>query len=252
MPLGLQILSRKVYIIETFLKKKAVKTGSENVYEAYGRARNDLNKLIKNTKANYFMSTLNNTKKNPKKIWKMVNKLTNKHSKTTNITKVITDDKIIEESRVITNTFNTFFNEIGVNLTEGLPESATTPESYITLRNSIFEIQNVSETDVFKLLSTIKSSKATGHDRISPKLLKDSAGVIAPTLTKIFSQPITARIFPEDLKVSIISPLHKTGSKLECNNYRPISVLSAVAKVFEKLISNQLYIQGVSKKLQTL
>ena len=135
----------------------------------------------------------------------MVNKLTNKQSKTTNITKVITDDKIIEEPRVITNTFNTFFNEIGVSLAEGLPESATTPESYITPSNSIFEIQNVSETDILKFLSTIKSSKAIGHDRISPKLLKDFAGVMAPTLTKIFNQSITAGIFPEDLSLNYLA-----------------------------------------------
>ena len=225
-----------------FLRKTAVKTGSENVNKAYKRVRNDLNKLIKNTKANYFMNALNNTKKNPKEMWKMVNKLTNKQSKTTNITNVITDDKIIEEPRVITNTFNTFFNEIRVNLAEGLPESATTPESCITLSNSIFKIQNVSETDVSKLLSTIKSSKATGHHRISPKLLRNAAGVIAPTLTKIFNQSIRTSILPEDLKFSIISPLHKTESKLQCSNYRPISVLFAVAKEFEKLISNELYI----------
>ena len=115
-----------------------------------------------------------------------------------------------------------------------------TPQSYITRSNSIFEIENVLETDVFKLLSIIKLSKATGHGRIPPKLLKDSAGVIAPTMTKIFNQSITAGIFPENLKLLIISPLQKTGSKLECNNYIPISVLSAVAKAFEKLISNQL------------
>ena len=121
-------------------------------------------------------------------------------------------------------------------------QSATTRESYITPSNSIFEIQNVPETDVLKLLCTIKLSKATGHDKISPKLLEDSVGVIAPTLTKIFNQSITTSIFPEDSKVAIYSPLHKTGSKLECNDYRPISVLSAVTKLFEKLISNQAYI----------
>ena len=246
-----------------FLKKKAVKTGSGNVHEAYKGARNDLNELVKNTKANYLMSALNNTKKYPKEMWKMVNRLTNKQSKTTDIPKIIIDDKIIEELRIIRNTFNTFFNEIGDvftkdlpggnlrskmkmrallkirrcnvitfrnrqkhtnfqlnfirvflsipecdyitspnfelgshlhftseigdNLAKGLPESATTPESHITPSNSIFEIQSLSEIGVFKLLSTIKSSKATGHDRISPKLLKDSAGVIAPTLTKIFN-----------------------------------------------------------------
>ena len=47
--------------------------------------------------------------------------------------------------------------------------------------------------------------------------------------------------FPNDLKTAIISPLYKTGSKTECSNYRPISVLSTVAKIFEKLISVQLY-----------
>ena len=123
-------------------------------------------------------------------------------------------------------------------MAECLPDSATTPESCIAPSNSIFEIQNVSKTYIFKLLSTIRSSKATGHDRISPKLLRDSAGVITPALPKIFNQFITAGIFPEDLKISIILPLHKTGSKLECNNYIRISVLSAVAEVFEKLISN--------------
>ena len=48
--------------------------------KAYKRARNDLNMLIKNTKANYFMNALNNTKKNPKEMWMMINKLTNKQS----------------------------------------------------------------------------------------------------------------------------------------------------------------------------
>ena len=47
-------------------------------------------------------------------------------------------------------------------------------------------------------------------------------------------------LLPNNFKVAIISPIFKSESKLECNNYRPISVLSAVAKVFEKLISNQL------------
>ena len=46
-------------------------------------------------------------------------------------------------------------------------------------------------------------------------------------------------IFPDDFKIAIISPIHKSDSKLICENYRPISVLSCVAKIFEKLISEQ-------------
>ena len=99
----------------------------------------------------------------------------------------------------------------------------------------------MSEVDVFHLLNTLKISKACGHDKIPIKLLRDSAIVIAPILSHIFNQSINTGIFPKDLKTAVIYPLYKSGSKTECSNYRPISVLSAVAKIFEKLVSMQLY-----------
>ena len=60
-----------------YLKKKAVKTGSKNFHDAYRRTRNDLNRLIKNSKAEYFMNTLNECENNPKKCGKrLINLLT--------------------------------------------------------------------------------------------------------------------------------------------------------------------------------
>ena len=120
-----------------FLQKKAVKTGSSNLHDAYKRARNDLNRLIENTKTEYFTSIINNTAKNPNEMWKTINRITNKKSKTTNITKIVVDDKVIEEPEVIVNTFNNFFNEIGTTLAQKLPESTRTPESYIKPENDI-------------------------------------------------------------------------------------------------------------------
>jgi hypothetical protein len=58
------------------------------MFVAYKRARNALNKLIKDTKRNYYTSVLNDTKNNPKNMWNTINKLTNKKSKTTTITKL--------------------------------------------------------------------------------------------------------------------------------------------------------------------
>ena len=119
----------------------------------------------------------------------------------------------------ISHTFNTYFKTIGENLANELPDTTDAPESYVTPSNSTFQIQNVSEVDVFQLLITLKISKACGHDKIPPKLLQDSAVVIAPILTHIFNQSINTGIFPNGLKTAIISPLYKSGSKTECSNY---------------------------------
>jgi hypothetical protein len=78
---------------------------------------------------------------------------------------------VIEEPEFIVNTFNNIFNEIGTNPAQKLPESTRTPESYIKPENdSTLELQNVTEVKVFSVVSALSSSKATGHDRISPKL----------------------------------------------------------------------------------
>ena len=76
-------IKNKIYNRD-FLKIKAVKNGCK----AYKEARNYLNKLVKNTKARYYENALNQCNKNPKEMWKTINKLTNKKSKTTKITEL--------------------------------------------------------------------------------------------------------------------------------------------------------------------
>ena len=51
----------------------------------------------------------------------------------------------------------------------------------------------------------------------------------------IFNNSIEFGIFPADFKTACISPIHKGDSKFECSNYRPISIISVVAKVFESI-----------------
>jgi hypothetical protein len=135
---------------------------------------------------------------------------------------------------------NKYFNDIGTVLADNLSNGHNSFEAYVNPTETTFEIQNISVAEVKSEISRIKTSKATGHVRISPKLLKDSVEVVAESLTNIFNKSIEKGVFPDDLKIACISPIHKGDSKLECCNYRPISIISVVAKVFEKLISRQL------------
>ena len=71
--------------------------------------------------------------------------------------------------------------------------------------------------------------------------MKDSVDFIAPALTTIFSLSIHSKVFPDDLKIGKVTPVHKGGDKDDLNNYHPITPLPTIAFVLEKIIYQQLY-----------
>ena len=172
-------------------------------------------------------------------MWKTIDQLTNTQSKTTNINELIINQEIVTERETIGDYLNTYFNEIDTVLAKDLPKSNNLFETCVVPTDKSFEINKLSWINVKNAILKINISKTTGHDQISPKLLKDSADIIAESLSVIFKSLETG-IFPDDLKVACISSIYEGDSKTECSNYRPISIISVVAKVFEKLVSEQL------------
>ena len=75
-----------------YLKKKAVKTGSVYMHQAYKNVRNQVTKKIKNAKAKHFIHCFEKNNNNPKEMWKTINKLINKKSKTTIISEIKTEN----------------------------------------------------------------------------------------------------------------------------------------------------------------
>ena len=119
-------------------------------------------------------------------MWRKISDLTNKRAKATNISEIAEEGVILTDRTEIGNSFNNFFSEIGPNLSDKLPNSNYAPESYVKSINDDFHFQTTTESEVLKLLSTLKTSKVTGHYKISAKLLKDSGDII----TKSFDSDI--------------------------------------------------------------
>ena len=94
--------------------------------------------------------------------------------------------------------------------------------------------------EVFLLLDSIDCKKSFGFDKIHPFLLFSAALEIFKPLTYIINLTLEQGIFPNSLKIAKVIPIFKQGSRSSCNNYRPISVLSVLSKIFEKCILNQL------------
>ena len=100
----------------------------------------------------------------------------------------------------------------------------------------------MSETNVYKLLSSLNPCKSTGIDKIPAKIIRIAAPIIANSLTRIFNTAIYSETVPSEWKLARVIPLHKNGPRNMLNNYRPISILPVVSKVFEKVLYGQLYV----------
>ena len=99
---------------------------------------------------------------------------------------------------------------------------------------------NVTQTE--RLLLNVKADTATGHDDLPGFLLRQYASVLAPNLTLIFNSCFNEGIFPTVWKCSNVTAIWKgKGSKSDPSNYRPISVIPVVARVFEKAMAAQLH-----------
>ena len=101
-----------------------------------------------------------------------------------------------------------------------------------------------SHIDIRSVLSTLKSlnvSKSTGIDNLPAKILKLSADLIAPSLTYIFNLSLECGEFVDEWKKARVTPIYKSGDKTKCENYRPISILPIISKVFEKEVFRQVY-----------
>ena len=90
------------------------------------------------------------------------------------------------------------------------------------------------------MLSSLSPSKATGPDGIPAYLLKRCSEVIVPSLTVLFELSLQQGVFPSEWKSANVVPIPKEGDAHEVTNYRPISLLSQVSKVLERLIFRQV------------
>ena len=151
------------------------------------------------------------------------------------------DNRTISTPGDMAEAFKDHFTNIAQVLAQEVPAAEVNPEFYLSYTDKVFCLKTPSLDIVFNLLRKIDEKKATGLDMIPSKLLKMAASIVAPSLTAIFTKSIITGIYPIEWKTASVTPVFKKGVKSDLNNYRPISVIPAVSKVFEKIVYDQLY-----------
>ena len=139
----------------------------------------------------------------------------------------------------IANSFNQFFVGIGKSMADKLPDCENVIHSP-RVTNS-FVLTEVYGDEIRLLIDQLNENKSCREDDIPIRILKLSSAVISDFLAYMFNNFVSLGVYPSLLKTAKVIPLYKKESKEECSNYRPISLLMHINKVFEKLIHRRLY-----------
>ena len=200
---------------------------------------------IQNAKHQYYFNTFISQKNNMKKTWKTIDETLNRGKNKTNFpSEFIMDQKIIAAHKEIADNFNVFFANIGAKLSAGNNQS-NCAQSYSDYLNNPtphrFTPSTINESYILSIINKLKNKNSSGNDEISNKLLKAIGNELSKPLTIIINQCLLTGIFPDLLKIAKVKPLFKRGDTALLNNYRPISLLPTISKVFERVIYSQLY-----------
>jgi len=206
----------------------------------YKNYRNLYFKTIRAAKKLYFNQKLTENSKNPKKTWDLLNEIMGKSSQSVNIDKITVNDTVTSEPFEIASEFNRFFTSAGTRISNSVPPVSKQPEDYINYNREIpsLGLGNTTPEHVQKVIKSLASKFSCDIQGINTKIIKFLGSELALPLSHIFNLSLEQGVFPSKLKACRVIP--KTGSRTECDNYRPISLLSSISKILEKIVAEKL------------
>ena len=132
---------------------------------------------------------------------------------------------------------NKYFCSIGDQLSNNIPKKLNTFINEILLRiRTTFSFTPFTLEQLIKTVSKFKTSKGFGVGNISSFSLKKTMPILASSLSQLLNFSMSIGQFHDSWKVARVAPIYKDGPTNDRSNYRPISVLPVVFRLFEKLI----------------
>ena len=257
----------KAIMKQTRLRNRFLKDMSDSNRVAYNTQRNYCVSLVRKAKKSYYSNLDHKKIVDNKTFWKTIKPFfTDKGVNHDNIT-LVENEETVSDNKEISETLNNFFSEVVTNLnlpqyhnptvnvddiedpvartieksSKNHPSIRLIKENYRNTNNT-FHFENVSVKGIEKELKNLLSSKAAQNTDIPTKVIKANIDIFTPILLDEFNKSLALGIFPSSMKLANITPVFKTDDRTDKSNYRPISILPNLSKVFEKCIYNQLSI----------
>ena len=253
---------RKAIMRRSYLESKYYKTGDQEMGRLYRKQKNFCSRLYKKERKKYYAKLDIKKITDNKKFWKTMKPfVTDKGINSDKIT-LIENDKILHEDGEVAEILNNFFSDAPKNL--GIVENSyilsgitnfTDPvdkaiqkfglhPSILEIRKRVtgpsFSFDSVTLPDIQLEIRKLNPNKATSCGSIPTRSLIENVDICGPALHSIINNALQDFLFPHKLKLADLGPLAKGDEKTNKKNYRPISLLPAVSKIFERIMETQL------------
>ena len=237
------------------LKKEAAKTGDNDTFNKYKKKRNDVSRLLKSAESKHYTEKFSNHEVDSKETWKASFEILGK-SRSDFPSQMMFGSRLVSKPIEIANELNKFFvQKIQALKTRNVPVIDSLKElvSYLSTKHipeGGFSLKEINEETTRKLIKKMKNKKSCGLDWICGISLKLAAPFLIPEITALVNITIRNGSFYSKWKRSKVLPGFKNkGSKFDAKFYRPISNLSEISKLAEKVVHEQTYHYLVSHGL---
>ena len=225
------------------LYNKYLNNKNELTEATWKRFRNKTHTIISRAREQYYNHLLQSHHNSSRQLWKTFGKILNKNkSNQRKISSLNINGNNVCDPQSVTDSFNNFFSQIGDNLAQKFSGNNNTDYKKFlgSPANQSMYLYKINQKEIRDAIHNIKSSNSSGPDDITSSFVKISAPILIPALDRIFNLSISTGVYPDNLKVAKVIPIHKKGDSTSVNNYRPISILNTVNKIFEKILHTRL------------
>ena len=234
-------IKKRDHLFKLFIKSKnpIEKSTLEKQYKQY---RNLIVCLCRRSKKNYFSHYFKEHSKNIKKIWQGVKSIISTKSPQSSAPSSININQTLSSDPTsIANAFNDYFSNVATNIRKKHFFSSKSFTDFLDKpNNNSFFLSPTNETEISSCISSLEINKGSGPFSIPVRILQLLKYDISEPLTQIINLSFSSGCFPNNLKIAKVIPIFKKNSPLECNNYRPISLLSNIDKIFEKIMYSRI------------
>lgn len=227
-------------------KLMADKLLNNNSNKEFKKLRNKVKRTVIKTKRSFVLSKLNDSTNNPRNYWKELNNLFSPSPITRTSELILSDNGMDVDIQQSADFMNTYFSKVGEKLAEAIN---TNNENYLAELQSEADMQNnlliswrpTNTQEIEIMIDAIDVNKSSMTENINSRLLKDCLYLTMDKICILFNRILTDGIFPTPWKTACVVPIFKNGNSKIVSNYRPISLLPLISKLFEKILHKRLY-----------